>query len=1072
MRTKHVLMTTALMALFAACTNDEFISNEQGIQSGDAALRPSVDVTLNVLGDGDADTRLTYNGKYNFEDGEDVIGALLMDKLVGEGRPFDDLEAWEETPWLQRYELVDYINTDYPFKRNNGQWSTDAKMLEGNYFFAFPFASYEGYREAVHSIGEQVQHGQDIDRAYADNQFFIGYNRIHAGTQGEEVMNASLELVPVLGTVGIQVKNVGTEDLTVKKIVLATEVSDQTKVKGLSTLLKIDPTDALYTGSIQGATKADGYNLDNSKISDWADEADQKYFNYANYEEMQNVNGEWQYIEKFNERYEIDGDLVNNTEKSANYNRREALRSVVKGVASSDQRAELTIENSPVLKPTEYANFAIMTNIYDYAEKDGESNEIYAYVYTDRGLVGKVPLAGVNFEVNTGSGNNGKGVTVISNNPLVKINPNHSITVALAVDNNSAQAPNDMPVYNEEDLAQLIEWNEGLQRIYQAKLMNDMTLTKEMSDMLTANGWSRSQMIITTGEKELKIAADVAKDILDHVLVDGNVEVLGNIELGANSFVNGNYDFSSIESAAALANYDAKLQKLTIAEGATVTVASAIESKTTGAMQNQALVVAENKGTLTINGNVSKLTVTANEGVMNLNATASLAGTSKNKQNAVLNISATGTLNCAGNLTNEGNKLGNGEIEYAVINNNGKIYNLKNGEYGKVIVGKEAAVLTNIDSNDAEGVIDITANIETNLNNRKEGIISYTVGKENGVTMAEVAKYAISELIVDGGNVSSATAEEAAPKTDKLAKVVVTENGGTIGGEVESALTNANAVIEINGDVTLENLTIATTKDIEVKNGTTTINGTVDASGAIIRLGGYEDYQLTTGTLYIPTAEDVLSASRIGQSKDDHVEKANAVVRNNGTVVLAYQWVEITWDGNVYIPKGGEPAEPAEVTIDGTGSDEDTYASLDALKTAIEEDGLVVGKITISTNVSVTKDNYSVLNNKDIELGANLTINNYEWAPSVKSLTVTAAATVTGNINQPGLVYLKAQKIDYSAAKLTISGGRIQYNGNDAATVGGSTPNIIGGKDYLDGTIVSTNHLQWDKTTSTWKSFE
>ena len=256
------------MALFAACTNDEFISNEQGIQSGDAALRPSVDVTLNVLGDGDADTRLTYNGKYNFEDGKDVIGALLMDKLVGDGRPFNDLEDWEETPWLQRYELVDYINTDYPFKRNNGQWSTDAKMLEGNYFFAFPFASYEGYREAVHSIGEQVQHGQDIDRAYAENQFFIGYNRIHAGTQGEEVMNASLELVPVLGTVGIQVKNVGTEDLTVKKIVLATEVRDQTKVKGLSTLLKIDPTDALYTGSIQGAAKADGYNLDNSKISD------------------------------------------------------------------------------------------------------------------------------------------------------------------------------------------------------------------------------------------------------------------------------------------------------------------------------------------------------------------------------------------------------------------------------------------------------------------------------------------------------------------------------------------------------------------------------------------------------------------------------------------------------------------------------------------------------------------------------------------------------------------------------------------------------------------------------------
>ena len=1069
MRTKHVLMTTALMALFAACTNDEFISNEQGIQSGDAALRPSVDVTLNVLGDGDADTRLTYNGKYNFEDGEDVIGALLMDKLVGEGRPFDNLEAWEETPWLQRYELVDYINTDYPFKRSNGQWSTDAKMLEGNYFFAFPFASYEGYREAVHSIGEQVQYGQDIDRAYADNQFFIGYNRIHAGTQGEEVMNASLELVPVLGTVGIQVKNVGTEDLTVKKIVLATEVRDQTKVKGLSTLLKIDPTDALYTGSIQGAAKADGYNLDNSKISDWADKADQKYFNYANYEEMQNVNGEWQYIEKFNERYEIDGDLVNNTEKSANYNRREALRSVVKGVASSDQRAELTIENSPVLKPTEYANFAIMTNIYDYAEKDGESNEIYAYVYTDRGLVGKVPLAGVNFEVNTGSGNNGKGVTVISNNPLVKINPNHSITVALAVDNNSAQAPNDMPVYNEEDLAQLIEWNKSLQRIYQAKLMNDMTLTKEMSDMLTAADWKNTQMIIETGDKKLEIAADAAKNILDYVMVNGNVEVLGNIELGTNSFVNGNYDFSSIESTAALANYSADKQKLTIAEGATVTVSSAIELKTTGEKQNQELVVAENEGTLTINANVGKLTITENKGVMNVNATVSLDKNAKsqNVQNAVINISAKGLLNCGSQLINKGKMQGNNEIEYAVINNNGKIYNLKNDEYGKVIVGKEDAVLTNIDSNNAKGIIDITANIKTNLNKR-EGTISFTVVKGESVTMADVAKYEISELIVDGGDVTSATDADAAAATPKLTTVVVTENGGSIGGETASALTNAAAKIEINGDATLENLKIATDGDnkFAIKNGTTTIKGTVDASNAIIRLGGYEDYKVLTGKLEIQSKDDMLKAERIGKSSNDYVKKENAVVNNNGTVELVDKATSVSWEGNEYTKRGTVTA-PTDVEV-GSGK---TYTDLDALKKAIDKKKVVVGKITISGTVTVDKNNYTVLKDKDIVLAGTLSGLSNDYIVTVNSLTAGTSAKLEGEAERPGLVVMTAAKIDYSANALTITNGRLQYAGSDAATVGGAAKDIKVGQS-LTGTIQSSNGLEWDSVNNRWKNFE
>lgn len=1054
-------MTTALMALFAACTNDEFISNKQGIQSGDAALRPSVDVTLNVLGDGDADTRLTYNGKYNFEDGKDVIGALLMDKLVGTDRPFNDLEEWEEKPWLTRYELVDYINTDYPFKRNNGQWSTDAKMLEGNYFFAFPFASYEGYREAVHSIGEQVQHGQDINKAYAENQFFIGYSRIHAGTQGEEVMNASLELVPVLGTVGIQVKNVGTGEMTVKKIVLATNVESANRAKGLSTLIKIDPTDAMYKGSIDGAEKAEGYILDNDELT-WADKTGQEYFNYANYEEMQNVNGEWQYIDKFNERYEVGGDLVNNTEKSANYNRREALRAVVKGIASSDQRAELTIEDSPVLKSQEYANFAIMTNIYEYEDfGGGKDNAIYAYVYTDKGMVGPVSLYDVKTEVAANPTVN--GLTVISNNPLVKINPNHKITVALSVDNNSVQGPQTMAIYNEEDLTQFIEWNKNLKRVNTAELMNDITLTKEMSDMLTNAAWGDCTFIIKSeADKKLKIAADAAKDILDYVIADCDVEVLGDLVLGTNSFVQGTYDTSDNDGTK---SYTADKQKLTIAEGVSVTVSSAIEYKSTGAKKNQALVVAENEGTLTIDKNVDKLTVTENKGEMNVNAIASLNGTSANKPNAVINISAAGQLNCGttGYLTNAGQKLGNDEIEYAVINNNGKIFNLVNEEYGKVIVGEAKSVLTNVNSND--GIIDVTANIESELNKR-EGTISFTVAEGKSVTMANVAKYEISELIVDGGDVTSATATDAAAATPKLAKVVVTKNGGTIGGDAASALTNAAAEIEINGDVTLENLTIATTEDIEVKNGTTTINGTVDASSAKVVLGSYEDYKVQTGKLFIPTKDDVLKASSINKVADDKVKKENAQVNNNGKVELATapNKTYVTWDGNNYTPKG-TVTTPTNVTV-GTG----TYPTLDDLKTAIAG-GLNVGTITISGTVAVDKDNYTVLKDKDIVLAGTLSGLSNDYIVDVNSLTAGANAKLEGEAARPGLVVMTAKKIDYSTNDLEISNGRLQYAGSDAATVGGAAKDIKVG-ETLTGTIESSNGLEWDSTNNRWKNFD
>lgn len=1065
MRTKHVLMTTALMAVFAACTNDEFISNEQGVQSVDELLRPQVDVTLNVQGDGGANTRMVYQGgEYKFKDG-DWIGALLMDKLVGDARPNEDLEAWEEKPWLTRYELVDYINTDYPFKRENGQWKTDAKMLEGNYFFTFPFASYEGYREAVHSIGEQVQEGQDIAKAYADNQFFIGYNRIHAGTDGGDVMNASLELVPTLGAVGIQVKNVGTEPFTVKKIVLATEVTKEDIEKGvakLSTLIKIDPTDAMYKGEIDGASVE--YVLDNTKLLGWVDKSSQEYFNYANYEEMytdgtldEKGNAVWKYNEKFLERYTEDGELVNNTEKSANYNRREALRKVVKGIETSDQRAELTVENGPEIKTGEHANFIIMTNEYEYSEADG--NAISAYVYTDRGMVGPVALAGVNFEVNDGTGNNGKPVTVISNNPLLEINPNENNTIALAVDNNSVQGPITMKIYNEEDLVQFIEWNKGLARSYTAELMNDITLTKEMSDKLTAGEWKETVLVINSAdEKKVEIAADAAANIMDYVVMNTEVEVLGNIELGTNSYVNGEYNLNRTSGATTV-----NKQKLDIAEGANVTVVSAIEYKQTGDMKKQALDVAENEGTLTINGNVAQLTVEANKGVMNVNATVSLNKASVNKPEATINISATGIMNCGDNLTNEGRQLGSGEIEYAVINNDGRIMNLKNEENGKVIVGEGDNVLTNVTSNN--GIIDITANIKTNLNT-KAGTISYTVGAGKSVTMANVVKYNITELVVDGGSVTSADATEAGT-AGAVKKVVVTKNGGVIGGEVESTLGTTATEIEINGNVTLENLTIPATGDIEVKNGVTTINGDVDAESATFVLGSYEDYTVQTGELFIPSADDKLVANAITKNAD--VKKGNAKVSNNGTVTLEtapLTTTEISWEGNGYTPSTDVTYADA---IESVANVADLEALLkkncETLKT-IE----IIGNIVAS---SLSENARNLLNGRNLTLKADLTNVDPKWGLKVNKLTVESAATVgTGGVS-PNVVMLTVNELDVKVA-LTLNYGYVEISTPQRSNAG-CTQISMGSAAVIKGKVVAQNiesldgaYLVWTKVGNQW----
>ena len=1112
-------MTTALLSLFAACTNDDFISNEQGIQSGDAALRPQVDVTLNVLGDGNADTRLVYDNGYKWKDG-DEIGALLMDELVGDERPYDDLETWAEKPWLQRYELVDYINTNYPFKRENGKWSTGAKMLEGNYFFAHPFATYDGNREAVHSIGEQKQYGQDLERAYADNQFFIGFSRIHAGTQSGEVMSANLEMIPTLGSVTIQVKNVGTEPFTVKKIVLSTNAGEGKG--GLSTLLKIDPTNAGYTGETELASPA--YNLETEGLdnTEWTNKTNANFFNYANYEEMytkgevENGSTVWYYNDEFKEEYTLDGKLVNNTEKSENYNRKSALRAVVKPVPG-DERAELIVEDAPVLAANGgIGNYLIMTNAYQYVNADGSDNAISAYIYTDRGLVGPVALNGANFELEQGTEDEAKkeGVTVISDSPVLTVGPNTAPVVKMAIDNNSVQAPQTMPVYNEDDLLKFIEWNvdETVARVNTVTLMNDITLTKEMTDLLTAKGWANSRLAfleydgsnqIKVNSKKLTIAADAAANIMDYILVNGEVEVENNLVLGSASYVNGTYNFESITS---IPTRKIENQTLTIAEGASVTVASDIKNLKSGDMIDQALVVAENEGTLNFNAVVEQLTVAANKGEMNINKNVTFVEDSKNLKNAVINIAEGAQVSANGKLTNKGAGTSEEDAEYAVINNNGRINNLKNDKFGKVIAGDTST--TNADSND--GIIDISANILANWKvNATTGVVSYTATKE--VALADVIKSGLTELVVNGGEVTAvektATNGESDAIASAVAKIVIKENGGTIGSDEFDANGNRltwrsqfpNAtVVETNGAATLIDVDLAGATEINVKSGVTSINGKVEAKQAVMTLGSYDSkkYIPHNAELNLPTKDDKLYVKNIKKTTDNHANKVTAKVSNQGDIyILKGQTVDkdpekggIMWEGDTEAPfdPDSELISIPEGTLTVNGTTIKTLKGLSDVITTNNYNPESLTKIVISYALDMTsKDNYdnvSILNGKDIELGASITGWSAAYAETVKSIKLTADVSIgTGGstVTPNETMVTVTDKLDFNNHKLTLNHGYLQIDGE--YQIGSGCGKIVkGGADAsLTGKIVTKNMnsaykelIQWNMTNSKWEELK
>lgn len=1080
MRRKHVLMTTALMALFTACSNEDILESAQNNVNGVVdAQRPTVDNVILSLLDDAPESRLGFGGNgYLWETG-DVLGALLMDDwndnvLQGKRPSTVSEEEWNDYTWTQRYILSDQIHTDYPFTRQeDGTWTTNAKMQEGNYFFAFPFKTYEGKREAMHDLSEQEQDGvtqEALQEAYAKNNFFIGYSRIHAGTAEADVINANIKMTPVLGAVGITVKNVGTGKFTVEKIVLESQ--------SFSTVIKVDPTKAEY----KGEDKTGDYNIkvvtsDNGTGAWWPltdastdENNNNSYFNYANYEEMTFDGSSWAYNDTFTERYKLNEALVNNTEKSDNYNRDNALRAVINPVKDTDHRVELTVKNSPVLESQESANFIVMTNIYEYnAEKE---NTITAKIYTDRGIVDGVVISNVKDEA---TGYN--GVTVISENPIVRIAPDEVNKVTLEIDDNSVQAPETMAIYNEADLKQFIEWNKGMRRMYTATLMNDITLTKDMSDMLTAADWANATLNIKNvegGKKVLTIAKDAANNILDYVMVYGTVAVENNLTLGSNSYVSGTYKkLTGVSGDQTITN------SIKIAEGASVTVKSAIESLTTGNQQNKSLNIAENKGTFTIDADVDKLTFN-NESKMTVNAEVTLDkdSDSKNNMKGELTIGENGRLNCGGKLTNTGGKIGGIET-YAVINNNGQIYNLENGSLGKVIVGEKATV-TNVDSN--AGIIDISSNIETDLNT-KVGTIAYTVASGKSVSMAAVNKAGITELTVNGGSVTAATDDDKidAPSVEK---VIVTENGGTVGGEKVSAF--SAAAFEINGDATLQNLTIG--NNVEVKAGTTTIKGTVTAGTnpatepvyKNIILASYdgEKYVSHDATLFVPTSSDQLAASAIYTASGSKVGKA--YVNNQGTINLVNRSTSnvTKWTGNQ--PGAAIKTTVVNPTINNESDLQQLIDDVKANKKEIDSEIIIQTGTIDFKNINDADVFASLAKGKKVIVdGAKLWNINSTFGMEFGDLVVKGDVVIgSGDDANTGITFLKVKSFDYTeATSLAINKGYIQVDGSAqiGTTTGVASTSSI--TNSGNGQLVTKDMessagalIKWDFTNKKWEA--
>lgn len=218
MRTKHLLIALALPLGFAACSQEEIVSNEN---LNDAANRRTVEnVVLNF--EGEAASRMIYNGDYTWEAG-DQYGACLMDEITEYYR-LSYANGAAKT-WNDWFTIVDYIHTNYPFtKQSRGGWTSEAVMSEGNYFFYYPYNSnLGGQRKPIRlAMPQPVLEAGDKAMSVFDDQLFVGYSKIVADPEKEhDVVNVTMQ--PILGAVGFKMQNVGTTPITVRKVAFVRE---------------------------------------------------------------------------------------------------------------------------------------------------------------------------------------------------------------------------------------------------------------------------------------------------------------------------------------------------------------------------------------------------------------------------------------------------------------------------------------------------------------------------------------------------------------------------------------------------------------------------------------------------------------------------------------------------------------------------------------------------------------------------------------------------------------------------------------------------------------------------------
>ena len=246
MKTKFLLGALALPMFFAACANEELVEAQANVNLQERI--PLGDVTLNF---GNAESRLALTeGSFNafeWSNGDD-LGASLID--VRNATVFDENTHINKSVM---YNLTSTPQTNYRYEYNNGAWTSNAAMVEGNYVFYMPYVENTNrvaplaVLPVVQNLEEVTINGETAYTTYNDvlsnakengNIMAVAYKFLSAeGENNDGNKNISVSFKQLYATPLISIQNYARDteneltDLTIKKIILSKSDASNFSVK-------------------------------------------------------------------------------------------------------------------------------------------------------------------------------------------------------------------------------------------------------------------------------------------------------------------------------------------------------------------------------------------------------------------------------------------------------------------------------------------------------------------------------------------------------------------------------------------------------------------------------------------------------------------------------------------------------------------------------------------------------------------------------------------------------------------------------------------------------------------------